>query len=130
MRVEEHTRSWRVANAMELAAALTSRDEKGGALFFISPDDDQRCPSLAIRVTKDYADVHFFPYDGHPGLRCLGGIGLPKDGWTSFVYQGCDPGTGEETPNQFIIPFSTARAIAEEFLRSGQRSNAVEWLEL
>ena len=130
MRVEEFTRSWHVTNAKELAAALTSRDDKGGALFFISPDDDQRYPSLAIRVTKDYADVHYFPFDGHPGFRCLGGAGLPQDGWTSFVYQGCDPGTGEETPNEFIIPFATACVIAKDFLRSGQRSDAVEWLEL
>ena len=130
MRVDEYIRSWQVTNANELAAALTSRDEKGGALFYITPDDDQRYPLLAIRVTNDFADVHYFPFDGHPGFRCLGGVGLPKDGWTSFVYQGCDPGAGEETPNEFVIPFSTACAIAEEFLRSGQRSDAVEWLEL
>lgn len=130
MRVDEFTRSWQVTNAKELAAALTSRDEKGGALFFMTPDDDQQYPSLAIRVTKDFADVHYFPFDGHPGFRCLGGAGLPKDGWTNFAYQGCDPGTGEETPNEFIIPLATACEIAEEFRRSGQRSNAVEWLEL
>jgi hypothetical protein len=130
VRVDEFTRSWQVTNAKDLAAALACRDEKGGALFFMTPNGEQQYPSLAIRVTKDYADVHYFPFDGHPGFRCLGGVGLPKDGWTSFVYQGCDPGTGEETPNEFIIPFATACEIAEEFLRSGQRSDAVEWLVL
>jgi hypothetical protein len=128
--VAEYTQSWQVSNAKELAAALTSRDEKGGALFYITPDDAQRYPSLAIRVTKDYADVHYFPFDGHPGFRCFGGVGLPENGWTNFVYQGCDPGTGEETPNAFINPFAIACTIAEEFLRSGQRSESVEWLEL
>jgi hypothetical protein len=113
----------------ELDAALSSRDDKGGALFFISPDE-QRYPSLVIRVTKNYADVHYFPYDGHPGFRCLGGEGLPEDGWTSLVYQGCDPGDGEETPNEFIVPFATACEIARAFLRTGERSDAVQWLEL
>jgi hypothetical protein len=130
VRVDEHTRSWQVTNANELAAALTSRDNKGGALFHIRPDDDHQYPSLAIRVTKDYADVHYFPFDGHAGFRCLGGAGLPEDGCTIFVYQGCDPGAGEQTPNRFIIPFSTACAIAKDFLRGGQKSDAVEWLEL
>lgn len=130
MRVEEHTRSWRVTNAVELAAALTSRDNEGGALFFISPGDNQQYPYLAIRVTKDYADVHFYPFDGHPGFRCLGGADLPEDGWTNFVYQGCDPGTGEETPNRFIVPFATACEIAKEFIRTSERSAVVDWLEL
>src|SRR4051812_8518421 len=108
---------------------MASRDDKGGALFYITPDEEQY-PSLAIRVTKDYADVHYFPYDGHAGFRCLGGEGLPKDGWTNFVYQGCQPGTGEETPNKFILPFATACSVAKAFLRTGQRSDAVKWLEL
>lgn len=109
MRVEQCRQSWQVTNVKELVAALASRDDKGGALFYITPDN-QRYPSLAIRVAKDYADVHYFPYDGHPGFRCLGGQGLPEDGWTSFVYQGCDPGTGEKTPNEFIVRFENFRA--------------------
>jgi hypothetical protein len=125
----QYVKSWQVTNVKELDAALASRDKKCGAMFSISPDDDEY-PSLAIRVTKDYADVHYFPYDGHPGFRCLGGEELPEGGWTSLVYQGCDPGDGEETPNEFIVPFATACAIANEFFRSGERSGAVEWLEL
>jgi hypothetical protein len=129
VRVGGYRRSCQVTNAKELTAALARRDDRGGALFYITPDD-QQYPSLAIRVTEDYADIHYFPYDGHPGFRCLGGEELPKGGWTRFVYQGCDPGTGEETPNEFIVPFAMAAAIAKAFLRTGQRSDAVRWLEL
>jgi hypothetical protein len=129
VRVDQYRQSWQVTNVKQLVAALASRDDKGGALFHITPGDE-RYPSLAIRVTKDYADVHYFPYDGGPVFRCLGGEGLPEGGWTSFVYQGCDPGTGEETPNEFIVPFATACAIGKAFLRTGERSDAVEWLEL
>src|SRR5438270_841396 len=79
VRIGGYRQSWRVTNATELIAALAWRDEKGGALFWITPDD-QQYPSLAIRVTKDYADVHYFPSDGHPGFRSLGGEGLPEGG--------------------------------------------------
>ncbi|MFT3883276.1 MAG: Imm1 family immunity protein [Gemmatales bacterium] len=130
MRVEEYSRSLEVTDVKELAAALHSRDERGGALFCLTPDENERYPSLVIRVTKDYADVHYFPCDGHPGFRCLGGVDLPETGWTRFVYKGCDPEAGEGTPNKFIIPFDSACAIAEEFLRSSQRSHAVDWFEL
>jgi hypothetical protein len=49
---------------------------------------------------------------------------------TTFVYEGCDPGYGEETPNEFVVPFSVACAIATEFFRRERMSNAVSWFEL
>lgn len=121
--------SWRVNTAKELAKALAWRDARGGALFYITPDGD-KYPSLTIRVTEDYADVHYWPYDGHAGFRALGGKGLPAGGWTTFLYEGCDPGTGEETPNEFILPFTTARSLAKAFLHAREKSDEVEWLEL
>ena len=54
--------------------ALAWRDDKGGALYGVTPGD-QQYPSLAIRVTGDYADVHDILYHGHPCFRCLGGEG-------------------------------------------------------
>jgi len=129
MQVGSYRQSWQVTNAEELAAAMAWRDDKGGALFYITPDN-QQYPSLAIRVTEGYADVHYFPYDGHPGFRCLEGDGLPEGGWSRFVYQGCDPGTGEDSPNEFVVPFATAAAIAKAFLQTSKRSDAFEWLEL
>ncbi len=47
MRVGSYHRSWQVTNAKELAAALAWRDDQGGALFHITPDD-QQYPALAI----------------------------------------------------------------------------------
>jgi len=55
----------------------------------------------------------------------LGGDGLPEGGLTTLVYQGADPGTGEQTPNEFVVPFETARAIAREFFRTEQISATV-----
>jgi len=98
-------------------------------MFWLTPDDE-RYPALAIRVSGHLAHVHYFPRDGHPGFRCLGGDGLPEGGETTLVYQGCDPATGEETPNEFIVPFATALSLGEDFFRSKRMSEAVSWFEL
>ena len=49
---------------------------------------------------------------------------------TLLVYQGADPGTGEDTPNEFVVPVELASEIAVEFFRSQQMSAAVSWYEL
>jgi hypothetical protein len=85
---------------------------------------------LAIRVTGALADVHYFPNEDHPGFRCLGGDGLPDGGTTTLVFPGCDPATGEETPNEFVVSFETARRIAREFFYSRQMSPGFSWFEL
>jgi hypothetical protein len=118
-----------VADGKSLDAALAWRDERGGGTFWLTPDET-RYPALAIRVSPDLADVHYFPCDGHPGYRCFGGDGVPEGGYTTLVYQGADPATGEQTPNEFVVPFETARAIAGEFFRTERMSDAESWFEL
>lgn len=56
--------------------------------------------------------------------------GLPDGGTTSFVYEGCDPATGESTPNEFVVPFLIARFVAYDFLLRGTMSEAVSWFEV
>jgi hypothetical protein len=118
-----------VEDEKSLDLALSWRDDRGGGIFWLTPDAATH-PVLAIRVSGDVADVHYFPRDGHPGFRCLGGDGLPTVGLTTLVYEGADPATGEETPNEFVVPVETARAIAREFFRTKQMSLAVSWSEL
>ena len=129
MRVDGNRRTWDVKDAMGLDAALMWRDERGGGTFWLSPDE-ARYPALAIRVSGDVADVHFFPRHGHPGFRCLGGNGLPEGGFTTLLYERADPATGEQTPNEFIVPFETARTVAREFFHTLQMSAVVSWFEL
>jgi hypothetical protein len=111
-----------------LEEVLAWRDARGGAFFWLT--HDEQYPSLAIRVSGDLADIHFFPRDGHPGFRCLGGEGMAEGGPTTLVFEGCDPGDGEDTPNEFVVPFETAKSIASEFLRSQRMSGDVSWFEL
>jgi hypothetical protein len=51
-------------------------------------------------------------------------------GSTTFVFQGCEPGDGEDTPNEFVVPFGTAKSIASEFLQSKRMAGDVSWFEL
>jgi hypothetical protein len=83
-----------------------------------------------MRVSGNVADIIFYPEDGHPGFRCLGGEGLPEGGWTTLLYEGSDPTDGEEEQNRFIVPFAKARDVASDFLRELRMSEAVTWLDL
>jgi hypothetical protein len=120
---------WRVDDVESLDAALAWRDARGGGIFWLSPDDDEY-PTLAVRVSGEVADVSYFPREGHPGYRCLGGEGLPEGGMTTLVYEGAEPSTGEETPNEFVVSFERARSLASEFFRTKERPGTVPWFEL
>jgi hypothetical protein len=129
VRIAGFRETWQAGDAERLDAVLAWRDDRGGGIFWLTPDEAQY-PALAIRVSGDVSDVHYFPRDRHPGFRCLGGNELPKGEFTTLVYQGADPATGEQTPNEFVVPFEIARAIAGEFFRTQQMSGAVSWFEL
>jgi hypothetical protein len=124
-----YQRTWDVQNVTAMEEARASRDSRGGAVFWLA-DDGAEYPTLAVRISGNVADVHYFPHDGHPGFRCVGGEGLPKRGMTTLVYDGCDPGSGEDTPNEFVVSVSTACEVAKEFFRTKQMSDAVFWFEL
>ena len=129
LRIAGYSRTWEVEDVQGLHQALAWRDARGGGIFFLSRENVQY-PHLCIRVSGNIADVHFFPEEGHPGYRCLGDEGMPEGESTTFVYEGCDPWDGEETPNRFVVPFETARSIATAFLRSERRPDTVSWFEL
>lgn len=129
MRVAGYCRTWKVADLAGLAEALAWRDDHGGAMLWLTPDDAPY-PALALRVSGDVADVRYFPWAGHPGFRCLRSGGLPSGGLTRLVYQGADPATAEDVPNEFVVPVELAAEIAAEFFRSRRMSAAVSWFEL
>ncbi len=129
MTVSGHYRNWEINDEQFLNAVLATRDSKGGALFWMGHTEGG-FPALAIRVSGELTDVHYFPTEGTAGFRCLGGDGLPPHAMTKFIYEGCDPAAGEETPNEFIIPFEMASLIAHDFFVDQKRSDEVQWLEL
>ena len=129
MRVEGHHRSWEVNDVKSVMKTLAFRDSRGGAQFWMA-HGDRKYPCLAIRVSGDIADVHYLPEEYQPGFRCLGGDGLPEGEMTTLLFEGCDPGYGEETPNEFVVPFSVACSIATEFFLREGLPDTVKWFEL
>lgn len=129
MRVEGLKQTWDVDSEGALETALSTRDARGGAEFWLW-STEKRYPCLAMQIGGTFSSVTFFPSDGHPGFRCLGGEGLPATGITKLVFEGCDPGDGEQIPNRFVIPFSKALAVAKVFFTRSVMSDAEEWLEL
>jgi hypothetical protein len=129
MRVEGLKQIWEVASETALERVLVQRDSRGGAEFWLSAAG-QNFPCLAIQVSGAVGHVTFFPADGHPGFRCVGTKASLPDSITKLVFEGCDPGDGEQIPNRFIVPFSKALAIAKVFFRAGVIPDAEEWLEL
>ena len=67
MRVEWCGKSWLVVDIEGLTAALARRDDHNGGKFWLTPDEGWY-PALAIRISGDVADVHYFPSDCHPQL--------------------------------------------------------------
>src|SRR5262249_40075546 len=86
MRIEGHRIGWEAHDEPALEAILRRRDGRGGALFWLS-DEARSFPCLALRVSGDSSDIHYFPHEEHAGFRCLGGQDLPPGGTTTLVYE-------------------------------------------
>jgi hypothetical protein len=129
MLIEGHGVAWEAHDEQGIEAVLRRRDSRGGGLFWLS-DAARSYPCLAMRVSGNLSDVHYFPCESHPGFRCLGRQDLPPHGWSTLVFEGCDPGDGEECPNEFIVPFAAVLAVAKEFFRTKRMSSSAEWFEL
>lgn len=129
MRIQGHGKSWQADDVESVQDALAWRDKRVGALFWLAPDHEN-FPTLAIRISGEIADIHYFPQEGHPGFRVVGGDGLPEGEMSTLVFDGCDPASGEETPNEFVVTVETAGVVATEFFQSKQMSETVGWFEL
>ncbi len=115
----------------QLEEILKERDSRGGAQFWLS-DTSEGFPCLLIVVSGDWSFVIYLPEDGHPGFRCL----LPDDDQsttdssTNFVWEGCDPFSGELVPNRFVIPFSASLSAAQAFYADRSLPDDFLWFEL
>jgi hypothetical protein len=129
MQIEGHGVAWSVHDELELEAVLRRRDRRGGGLFWLF-DEALAFPCLAIRVSGEWSAIDYFPSEEHPGLRCLGDSNRQSTGTTTLVYEGCDPYTGDEEPNEFLVPFATTLIVAKHFFRTNAIYSSVQWYSL
>jgi hypothetical protein len=111
-----------------LASTLHFRDARGGADLWVS-DAPGSFPCLAIRLSGPLATIHFFPKEGHPGFRCTA-PGSPENGATRFVFEGCDPASGESVPTKFVLSVNDAERVLRHFHHSRQMLDRFDWFEL
>lgn len=116
-----------VESPVALREAIRVRDSRGGAQFWIS-EGPRSFSCLAVRVSGDLADAHYFPDEGHPGFRCL--ASSPPDRSVLFVFEGCDPGVGERVPAEFVLSLGELDAVVSEFASTQRMCPSSSWLEL
>jgi hypothetical protein len=117
-----------IRDVSDLKNVLSRRDRKNGLEVWFAESLDS-FPCIAVRISPPWCDIHFFPYDGHPGFRCLSS-NVPDGGETQFLWQGCDPGDGELVPNEFVVPVEDAHEIIWHCMIDRLPSTTRRWYEL
>jgi hypothetical protein len=115
------------ATIEDQATILNIRFGTGVNEYWISGEDDNPC--LAILVKDDYANLTFFPEDGHPGFQSVG-MGTDLNMEEITVFNTNTPNEEMEVNNDSIVPFTMALEAAKEFFASLTMPTCLEWIEL
>lgn len=131
MAVDSHRGTEIAESAAALVTLISPFDSKGGGEYWISRIGSE-FPCLAMRFTGIHADVHWFGDDQGNMYRSLRPDSASQlDGeCTRFIFEHSDPSTGEDSPNQFVIPRETAFGIARSFFESTTLPSGFSWYEL
>ncbi len=117
-------------NLEDLENILRFRTDKGLNEFWIWISEEIENPCMAMLVKNDYAYLHFFPEEGHPGFQSVGqDTDLDEDGDSTF-YTGSDSGEEVSVPNYAVLPFQMAVNAVKEFFETKEMPQSVDWEEL
>ena len=95
--------------------------------FWISGEEDNPC--LAILVNNSYANLTYFPEDGHPGFQSVG-MDTDLDLGEITVFYTNTPEEEMEINNDAVVPFEIALNAAKEFYLTSALPTCLEWTEL
>jgi hypothetical protein len=110
----------------ELRQALQRRHALDVNEFWLRGPDNW--PVVAIQVTGDWAVVHFFPEDGHPGFLSNTEVAVVNE---PVGFHTCQIGQLWHPPVNRIVSFGAASLVANQFFEDEQsRPMGVDWLEL
>jgi hypothetical protein len=107
----------------DLELILNIRDGTGVNEFWIVGKENNPC--LTILVNNNYANLTYFPKDGHPGFQSVGmSTCLNPDETTVFYTNTSD----EEIKinDDTIVPFDIALKAAKEFFASSVMPTCLE----
>ncbi|MGB8364885.1 MAG: Imm1 family immunity protein [Rhizomicrobium sp.] len=128
MNIEDFRKKETVNSFEQIVAALASRYGDEVNAFWLRHSEG-KFPALHVVVNGDFASLHYFPAEGHPGLRSIGMTNsLPSGGATTFFMTSLlEP---ELFPNRFVVPFSVAQEAAIEFFKGAEPPGCIHWFEL
>jgi hypothetical protein len=112
----------------ELASVLQMRyGEESVNEYWIYISGETRNPCLAVLVKDDYANLTYFPEDGHPGFQSVGkDTGLAPDAIVIFNVHSEEM----EISADAVVPFSVAVQAVKDFFETATMSKCLEWDEM
>lgn len=85
-------------------------------------------PYMGILINNEFAYLHFFPYEKHPGFRSISDQLCDQEGFSVFYTN--TPEEEIEVMNEAVVSTSLALKAAEEFFQTGKMPQCVQWFEL
>jgi len=80
-------------------------------------------------VNNDYANLTYFPEDGHPGFQSIA-MDTDLNMKDISIFYTNTPDEEIEIDNDAIVPFSRAVEATKEFFTSLSLPTCLKWLEL
>jgi hypothetical protein len=139
----------KTSNILDLEAKLITRHEDGKSIFYLSHEGEEK-PMLMISVKHDLAYLYYFPADtvteyyseeesawvyhwpphAAAGFYSIGNMPDMKPGEMATFPISENRGDDIDVPNEAVVPFSVAVAVAKEFFYDKSLPKAIEWFEL
>jgi len=127
MRIEDYDTIHDTKDPKQIARILHRRFGNRYNSFMLSHGAEKH-PAINLLVNGDLAYLCYWPNEEHAGFNSIGGReGLNPDGQTAFFLS---EHTLHEMPNVYVISFSDALTVAQEFAVSRGLPKSIQWEEL
>lgn len=126
MIIEDFDGEVEVTRPEEIEAAMRKRHD-GFNSFWLYQGDEQY-PSIAILAKEDFANIHYFPKERHPGFQSVADKPVANPRETTVFFN--RPTEEVWITNYSIIPFSDALKVAQEFAVSPKLPKCITWTEM
>lgn len=113
----------------EFESFLNMRYGENANEFWITKNEVEENPCLAVLVKGQYANVTYFPDYDHMGFQSLSAVnGLKENG--HMVFYTNTPEEEIEVSNEMVITWDLAFEAAKEFFSTLKKPTCLKWEEL
>lgn len=118
-----------VSTLSEFESILNLRYGENANEFWITKNEIEENPCLAILVKDNYANVTFFPNYDHMGFQSLSPDDSEKDDEYMVFYTNT-PEEEIEVSTSMVVAWDSALEAAKEFFTTLVKPTCLEWEEL